>query len=88
MYYRLGLRPLSPQTNGGGEYDRYHDNYTFSLKPVDELLLEFKPRLAESRCGGRSFRVTFIEGNQPGVVNPGIRISMTCLNEPMGCPLR
>ena len=31
-----------PQSNtGAGGYGQYHGNYTFSLEPVDELLLDF-----------------------------------------------
>ena len=41
---------------------------TFSLEPVDELVLDFKPWLAESHCGGRAFHATLIEGNQQIVV--------------------
>ena len=59
--------PQSANTGTGG-YGQYHGNYTFSLEPVDELLLDFKPWLAESRCGGRAFRATLVEGGQQIVV--------------------
>src|SRR5947207_6863477 len=45
----------------GGGYGGYH---TFSLEPVDELLLDFKPWLEDSRCGGLAFRGSLVEGNQ------------------------
>jgi len=35
---------------------------------MDKLLLDFKPWLAESRCGGRAFCATLIEGNQQIIV--------------------
>jgi len=61
--------PMPQYANTGtGGYGQYHGNYTFSLEPVDELLLDFKPWLAESRCGGRAFRATLIEGNHEIVV--------------------
>jgi len=53
---------------GAGGHAQYHGDSTFSLEPVDELLLDFKPWLAESRCGGRAFRATLIEGDQQIVV--------------------
>ena len=59
--------PQSSNTDAGG-YGQYSGNYTFSLEPVDELLLDFKPWVAESRCGGRAFRATLIEGNQQIIV--------------------
>ena len=57
--------PLPQSSNtGAGGYGQSYGNYTFSLEPVDELLLEFKPWQADSRCGGRAFRATLIDGNQ------------------------
>ena len=56
--------PQSANTGTG----QYYGNYTFSLEPVEELLLDFKPWLAESCCGGWAFRATLIDGNQQIVV--------------------
>ena len=54
----------SSNTTASGYY-----GYTFSLEPVEaDLYLDFNPWLAETRCGGRAFRASIIEGNQPIVI--------------------
>ena len=57
--------PQSSNTGAGG-YGQY-GNCTFSLEPVDELLLDFKPWLVVSRWWTR-LPSTVINGNQQTVV--------------------
>ena len=59
--------PQSSNTGAVG-YGQYYGNCTFSLEPVKEQLLDFKPWLEESCGSGCAFHATYIEGGQQIVV--------------------